>query len=372
MLKQFLVDPQKCKGSGICAVSCPGKLISINKQDKLPHWIEGAEQQCILCHHCVSSCPNQAITINKIMEDSDSFIRNNLLKIDPQKCNHDGICTEVCPLQLITLNIKDNLPIPVEQAEKQCIRCGHCVVICPTGALALETIKPGELCVDQDGSLYYGPVSTQTMKPEDCGQFDASLLPSPEQVRHFLSTRRSIRVYKTDPVDRVALSSIIDIACYAPTARNSQPVNWLVIENSREVNFLSGLTIEWMRQVITNEPEMAQSMNLKRLVNDWDKGIDRICHGAPHVIIAHAQSNLPSAQTSCTIALTYLELAAFSAGIGACWAGYFNAAANFYPPMHEALCLPEGHQCFGAMLIGYPRYPYHRIPVRKKANVAWR
>ncbi len=372
MKKEFQVNPQKCKRSGICAMSCPGKLISINEKDKLPYWIEGAEKQCIHCNRCVTSCPNLAITIKKIKEeDDDDEIRNNLFKIDAQKCKHDGICAAVCPLKLITFNKKNKLPAPIDKAEKQCIHCGHCITVCPSGAFTLKTIKPGKLRVDLDGSLYYGPVSQQTMKPEDCEQVNAKLLPSTEQVRQFLTTRRSIRAYQSRPVDRETLSGIIDTACYAPTARNLQPVNWLVIENAGKVSLLSGLAIEWMRHVINDEPELAKSMNMKRLVDDWDKGIDRICHGAPHVIIAHAEEDLTSSQTSCTIALTYLELAAFAAGLGACWAGFFNAAANFYPPMKDALSLPDGHQCFGAIMVGYPRYQYHRIPLRKKAVVTW-
>ncbi len=369
MIVQFQVDPQKCKRSGICAVSCPAKLISINKIDKHPYWIEGAEQKCIKCEHCVAACPNHAITIKKFREDE---IRNNLFKIDALKCKYDGICATVCPLQLIIFNKTDKIPTPIEKAEKQCIHCGHCVAACPTGAFSLKTVKPGKLCVDFDGTLYYGPISLQTMKPEDCEQVNASLLPSAEQVGHFLRTRRSVRAYKSQPVDRATLSGIIDIARYAPTARNLQPVNWLVIENAGEVSLLTGLVIEWMRHTINEEPEIAKSMNMKRLVDDWNKGIDRICRSAPHVIVAHTREDLTGAQTSCAIALTYLELAAFSAGLGACWAGFFNAAANFYPPMKEALGLPDGHQSFGAMMIGYPRYQYHRIPLRKKAIVTWR
>ena len=67
------------------------------------------------------------------------------------------------------------------------------------------------------------------------------------------------------------------------------------------------------------------------------------------------------AQSTCTIALTYLELAAAGMGIGACWAGYLNAAANSFAPLTEKLPLPENHRCYGAMMIGYPRYGYHRL-----------
>lgn len=372
MQKQFIVDPLKCKGSGVCETVCPGNLISINEKNNLPFWIEGAEKKCILCHRCVTSCPNLAITIKKIKEDGDDIIRNYLFKIDDTKCIHDGACVMVCPMQLIIFDEKDQPPIPIDQAEKLCINCGQCVAVCPTGAFKLDTTKPGKLTIDEYGAPYFEPVSRQTMKPEDCEPFNHEFLPSSEQVKHFLNTRRSIRAFKSQPVDRETLSRIIDIACYAPTTRNLQPVNWLVIEDAGKVRYFSGLVIDWARRVIYEEPELAQNIHLQRLVDAWDNGVDRICHGAPNVIVAHAKENTPSALINCTIALTYLELAAYSIGVGTCWAGFFNAAANFYPQMMDALNLPDGHQCFGAMLIGYPRFQYHRIPLRKKATINWR
>jgi len=274
---------------------------------------------------------------------------NNLFEIDVQKCKRDGTCAKVCPLKLITLSEEEKLPIPIEGAEKQCVRCGHCVAVCPFGALSLKV-----------------------MKPEECLPVDPKLLPSVEQARHFLMSRRSIRVYKKLPVDRETLTAILDTARYAPSAVNVQPVNWLVIEDAGEVNRLAGLVIDWMRQVMKEDPQLAKGLNMKRFVADWDNGEDRICRGAPHVIVAHADGALAVSQASCTIALTYLELAAFSAGLGGCWAGFFTRAANQYPPLKEALQLPEGHEVFGAMMVGYPKYRYHRIPLRKKAKVTWR
>jgi hypothetical protein len=47
-------------------------------------------------------------------------------------------------------------------------------------------------------------------------------------------------------------------------------------------------------------------------------------------------------------------------------------AMTFYPPMAQALALPEGHQCYGAMMIGYPKHRYHRVPTRKEPAVTWR
>jgi len=274
---------------------------------------------------------------------------NNLFEIDSRKCRHDGICAAVCPLKLITISETEKLPVPIDRAEKQCIRCGHCVTACPYGAFSLKV-----------------------MNPEQCAPADTKLLPSAEQARHFLTSRRSIRVYKKQPVDRETLADILDIARYAPTAVNIQPVKWLVIEDAREVNRLAGLVIDWMRDVIREDPGLAKGLGMQRFVDDWEAGEDRICRDAPHLIVAHANGAIAVAQSSCTIALAYLELAAFSRGLGACWAGFFTRAAGLYPPMMETLNLPDGHQVFGAMLIGYPQYRYYRIPLRKKAEITWR
>jgi len=35
------------------------------------------------------------------------------------------------------------LSIPVEKAEEICIRCGHCVAVCPHSALSLKNMKAG-------------------------------------------------------------------------------------------------------------------------------------------------------------------------------------------------------------------------------------
>jgi hypothetical protein len=40
--------------------------------------------------------------------------------------------------------------------------------------------------------------------------------------------------------------------------------------------------------------------------------------------------------------------------------------------MMAALGLPEGQQSFGAMMVGYPQFRYHRLPTRKMPEITWR
>lgn len=271
-----------------------------------------------------------------------------LFTVDVEKCNRDRLCVENCPAQIIVLDDDHQVPLPSEDAEEICISCGHCVAICPTGAL-----------------------SHRNMTAENCQPIQRALLPTTEQVEHLLRSRRSIRTYSDQMVDRKLLTHLINVASYAPTGGNSQPVQWHIIYDPNEVQHFAGLVIDWMRHNMQQRSSYITDLHLNRLVAFWDSGIDRICRSAPHIVVAHASKDHGSALSSCIISLTYLELIAYGSGLGACWAGYFNAAANLWPPMMKALRLPDGHKCFGAMMIGYPKYRYRSIPLRNPPKITW-
>jgi nitroreductase len=186
-----------------------------------------------------------------------------------------------------------------------------------------------------------------------------------------MKTRRSIRVCKEIPVEHEKLAKILDIARYAPSGHNQQPVQWLVIEKREDVKKLAQMTIDWLRTLPQANPEFAQMLQAEALCMGWDFGIDVITRGAPHLVFAHvAKESDPLGD--CHIAMAHLELAAHSMGVAACWAGFVQVAATFDPALIKELQLPEGNLPFGAMMLGYSQYKYSRIPARNEAQVIWR
>ncbi|MEK6195426.1 MAG: nitroreductase family protein, partial [Deltaproteobacteria bacterium] len=204
-----------------------------------------------------------------------------------------------------------------------------------------------------------------------CPPVEKEQVVGPEQLEHFLRARRSIRAYKEKPVEREKLVKLIDIARFAPTGSNKQTPEWRVVESPGKVQVLSDMVIDWMQSVIKKKPDMAAELDLQELVDIRDSGYDIICRKAPHAIVVHAPKQTGTPTEDGIIAMTYLELAAFSFGLGACWAGYLNFAINKWPPLRKVLSIPENHISVGAILLGYPRFKYHRLPLRNDPKIAW-
>jgi hypothetical protein len=184
--------------------------------------------------------------------------------------------------------------------------------------------------------------------------------------------RRSIRTFRDEPVPRERIEQLLDVVRYAPSGINLQPVRWLVIHETGKVRELTAGVIAWMRQLVASGAEIAQTLRLGDMLTAWDEGKDRICRGAPHVLIAAGLKEDMAAGQACVIALTHLELAAHAAGLGACWAGYVHLALLQSETVRKSVGMSHRLNPHGAMLLGNPRFAYHRIPVRQRAVVTWR
>lgn len=262
----------------------------------------------------------------------------SVITINADKCKKDNLCVEECPFNLF-LEGKDGIPELADGYEDHCINCGHCISICPGDAITLNGLTGA-----------------------DCEKADRKLYPSKEQISQMLRSRRSIRNFKDQDIDKKDITNLIELSRWAPTAKNFQPVNWLVLTNREIIHKCSALVIDWFKE-IELFPEIVEA---------FDNGIDMVNRDAPCLLIAHASTEALKPVTDCSIAATTIELAAPAYGIGACWAGFFMGAAINYKPLMEYLNLPEKHLTYAALMLGIPQHRYSRIPPRVPARIEWR
>jgi len=271
------------------------------------------------------------------------------LTIDETKCKQDGICAAECPRRIIIQKDDKSFPQIVLADEVNCMACGHCVAVCPHGALSVTGVAI-----------------------EDCPEIEKNLVLSQDQTEQFLRSRRSIRCFKDKAMDRGILEQLINTARYAPTASNAQQLHWTVIEGRDNLEQLSRETINWMERVIEAQPDSSVADYFRPVVAGWATGYDGILRTAQTLIIPSAPKENANGLVDLSIALAYIELAALPLGVGTCWAGLLRGAMLATPKLLESMGLPEGHTWFYPMMIGYPKFKYHRLPERDVPVIHWK
>jgi nitroreductase/NAD-dependent dihydropyrimidine dehydrogenase PreA subunit len=273
----------------------------------------------------------------------------NLISIDKDKCRQDGFCAAECPAKVILFSGKGHYPRLVPGAAAGCLRCGHCVAVCPHGALDHIDVRLA-----------------------DSPDIEADLKISGRQAVQFLRSRRSVRRFKGQPVERDLVRQLIEVARYAPTASNSQLLEWVVIDDRERLRRLSESVIDWMRALLEDGSGVEALPYMPWLVKAWDAGIDTILWNTPCVIVAMAPAEDRNGMVNLSLALSYLELIATTYGLGTCWAGLLQMALGAVPEIKAVAGIPADYPNHYPMMLGYAAVRYHRLPERRAPRIVWK
>ena len=236
--------------------------------------------------------------------------------IDIDKCTGCGLCVEVC--KDFGFEIVDHKVSKTDNSVFGCIACGHCMLICPTGVIAIEgrTLSPVQ--------LFELP--------------EKNIVPDFNNLLALLQRRRSIREFKDLPVEEEKINQILDAAQTAPMGIPPSDVHVLVLENKTQVhNFAVEFSkylnsIRWMASnwfITFMRPfwgkandEMMHSF-IKPVfdiyVDSMNKGDNWINYDAPLAMYFYGSPYSDPADP--IVAATYAMLAAESLGLGTCMLG---------------------------------------------------
>jgi len=262
--------------------------------------------------------------------------------VDDALCSRCGLCKRDCLAGIIQQG-GDRLPAIDAEYEPRCMRCQHCLAVCPTGAISV---------------LGKSPADSQPITPGSFPGFD--------QLAHLVRGRRSIRQYKQENVDPALLERLLKTLAHVPTGGNACALTFSVIDDLAVMKEFQGRMIAAIRASATHDGFPERYLPMLDFPDAKLKA--RLFRGAPHAIVISAPPTIPTPAEDTALAIANFELLAHSAGLGSVWWGFLRFFATVVPEIRSLLGIPEDH-IFSAALFGYPAVEYARTVQKDDAAV---
>ena len=165
-------------------------------------------------------------------------------------------------------------------------------------------------------------------------------------------SRRSIRNYKPEAVDREQMAKVIECGIYAPNAMNAQTWAVRVVDAP---DFINGVTDIYK----SKNPAAAEDANFKNVFRN-----------APTVAFIACPTESYSGEYDCGLLSENMMLAAWSMGIGSCCLGSVVPLMNSEEakPYLERLQLPDDYKLLVAIAFGYPEGDIPVAPERDQSK----
>ena len=284
--------------------------------------------------------------------------------ISKDLCKKCKLCIEICPCNVIGINGDVHF---IHDREHICLKCGQCMAVCKTQAVTISGMD-----------------------------YERDFRELPNVVLHYneftdlISTRRSVRNFKDNPVPDEMLHQVLESVSYAPFGAAPEKMKVTVVNNREKIeqalphisDFLDNI-VKWMENPIVSfmikRKEDKETYNtiknhLYPIAKQGNYKLefgDRITRNAPALIFFHAEKGAEAHTHNSMIYATYAMLAAHALGLGATMNGIVPAAINKNKNVREIFEIPEGDEAIISLLIGFPRYNYQRIIQRQKHNEIW-
>lgn len=267
-------------------------------------------------------------------------------KVDEDKCIGCGMCTKVCPGEIINLDEKGK-PVMKDFEEygwNGCWKCEHCLAVCPKGAISIFNHNP-----------------EKSLKP---------IKEAEKVVDALVANRHTCRRYLDEDVDKQTIDEMLTLLANAPNGGNKQQVEFTLVDNKEELKEFRKIVYERMEELASNGiyPEGFD----KRSYEDmklWQRNVrpDMLFCGAPNLLISHAPIGKGEPVQDVIIAGTYFEILCNARKLGCSMLTFPLAVLNTMPDIKGMLKIPENHYIGMILGFGYPEIKYSR-GVQKKMD----
>lgn len=264
-----------------------------------------------------------------------------MVEINQSICNGCGACVKDCFVRNISLVHGQ------AKVSGNCMKCGHCVAVCPKEAVSIPEYTMED-------------VTTYQQKTFD--------IPA-ENLLNFMKFRRSIRQFKRKTVEDEKIRLIIEAGRHTPTGGNQQNVRYIVVQE--QLQLLRKYIISKLNKIAIEaedgHPTARFATRFRTMYENYLKDSskeDELFFHSEVLLLVVSDSTLPAA-----LASTAMELQANALGLGCLYSGFSTSAINADADCRALLNLSDKENAVTAIVIGYPDVTYQRTAPRKAPEI---
>lgn len=124
------------------------------------------------------------------LKNQNALVKPVDFQVDSSACLRCGACVRDCAFKVLSLG---KAGMPEIGNPKRCMRCQHCIAVCPVGAITFDGVRSSDV---------------ETVKNLN--------LPNADQVANWIKSRRSIRKFADEDVDPETLEKAAGIRRTTP------------------------------------------------------------------------------------------------------------------------------------------------------------
>jgi len=273
------------------------------------------------------------------------------VQIDRNRCIRCHHCVRVCPLGALWADAPHTDP---QIRPENCIDCGHCAAVCPADVITLTDVMLHLLPAPEAKQARTDMTVSAAAETVACDQPVVAEIvdgaqPAAASLDTLIRQRRSIRAYDSRRmVSREVVERLVAAASQAPTARNRRRFGFRLYSRQETRALEQQAQDYFVNQV--NDP------GLKDLIVNHHY---QVLLGAPHVLCLYADRAM--SDFDCGLLSQNLLLMGQAMGLGLCCNGIFRNAFSHNPQMASQARLESEPDwpLRMAFSLGYPASDIH-------------
>lgn len=180
-----------------------------------------------------------------------------------------------------------------------------------------------------------------------------------------INTRHSVRKFTSKAIDKATITTLLTMGCRAPSAMNTQPWAFSVIQDKELLKQISNETKAFLLEIMVSKPTLEKYQQMFR-----DPDFD-VFYQASTLVTIYAKSNGPQSQIDCSLAAQNIMLSAHDLGLGSCWIGFAQIYLN-QPDVKERLGVPSTYSIVAPLVIGHPAIAGQATPKKDPDIIFWK